>query len=89
MNSDDVMAVTEGFIKKVFKEVLDKDVVLPLKRLTYNEAMTRFGSDKPDLRFGMELVNLTELLKNSEFDAISLNLRFFQVRLLPVDQFVR
>ncbi|MEI3542489.1 MAG: aspartate--tRNA ligase [Acutalibacteraceae bacterium] len=71
VNSDDVMAVTEGFIKKVFKEVLDKDVVLPLKRLTYNEAMTRFGSDKPDLRFGMELVNLTELLKNSEFKVFS------------------
>ena len=71
VNSDDVMAVTEGFIKKVFKEVLNKDVLLPLKRLTYNEAMTRFGSDKPDLRFGMELVNLTELLKNSEFKVFS------------------
>lgn len=71
VNSDDVMAVTEGFIKKVFKEVLNKDVALPLKRLTYNEAMTRFGSDKPDLRFGMELVDLTEILKNSEFKVFS------------------
>ena len=71
VNSDDVMAVTEGFIKKVFKEVLNKDLALPLKRLTYNEAMTRFGSDKPDLRFGMELVDLTEILKNSEFKVFS------------------
>ena len=71
VNSDDVMAVTEGFIKKVFKEVLNKDVALPLKRLTYSEAMTRFGSDKPDLRFGMELVDLTEILKNSEFKVFS------------------
>ena len=71
VNSDDVMAVTEGFIKKVFKEVLNKDVALPLKRLTYSEAMARFGSDKPDLRFGMELVDLTEILKNSEFKVFS------------------
>lgn len=71
VNSDDVMAVTEGFIKKVFNEVLNKDIALPLKRLTYNEAMARFGSDKPDLRFGMELVDLTEILKNSEFKVFS------------------
>ena len=71
VNSNDVMAVTEGFIKKVFKEVLNKDIVLPLKRLTYNEAMARFGSDKPDLRFGMEFVDLTDILKNSEFKVFS------------------
>lgn len=71
VNSDDVMEVTEGFIKKVFKKVLNKDVALPLKRLTYNEAMVRFGSDKPDLRFGMELVDLTEILKNSDFKVFS------------------
>ena len=71
VDSEDVMAMTEGFIEKVFREVLNKNISLPLKRMTYAEAMERFGSDKPDLRFGMELVNLTSLLKNSEFKVFS------------------
>lgn len=71
VDSDDVMSMTEGFIREVFKEVLNQDVRLPLKRLAFAEAMTRFGSDKPDLRFGMEIVNLTEILRNSEFKVFS------------------
>lgn len=71
VESNDVMTMTEGFIKEVFKKVLNKDITLPLKRLTYFEAMSRFGSDKPDLRFGMELINLTEILKNSKFKVFS------------------
>ena len=62
-----VMAVAEGFIQRVYKEVLNIDVKTPFRRMTYKEAMERFGSDKPDLRFAMELQNLTDVLKNTEF----------------------
>lgn len=71
VDSEDVMATIEGFVEKVFQEVLGKNVTLPLKRLTYDEAMRRFGSDKPDLRFGMELTDLTELLRNCDFKVFS------------------
>ncbi|MFH5836395.1 aspartate--tRNA ligase [Proteiniclasticum sp. C24MP] len=64
---EDIIDLNERLVQRVFKEVLDKDVVLPFERLTYKDAMERFGSDKPDLRFGMELKNLTDLVKNSEF----------------------
>lgn len=64
---DDVIDVNERFLAKLFKEVLDVDVTLPIRRMTWQEAMDRFGSDKPDLRFGMELVNVTEGVKDSEF----------------------
>ena len=71
VDSDDVMSMVEGFITKVFKEVLNQNINLPLKRLTYDDAMRRFGSDKPDTRFEMELVDLTELLKSCKFKVFS------------------
>lgn len=64
---DDVMEVMERLIQKVFKETIDVDVKLPLPRLTYKEAMDRFGSDKPDLRFGFEIKNLSNLVGNCGF----------------------
>ena len=64
---DDVIDVNERFLAKLFKEVLDVDVPLPIQRMTWQEAMDRFGSDKPDLRFGMELHNVTEIVKDCEF----------------------
>lgn len=64
---EDIIDLNERLVQRVFKEVLDKDIALPFERLTYKEAMERFGSDKPDLRFGMELKNLTDLVENSEF----------------------
>lgn len=64
---DDVIEVNERFLAKLFKEVLDVDVKLPIQRMTWQEAMDRYGSDKPDTRFGMELVNVTEVVKDSEF----------------------
>lgn len=67
VNEDDVMAVNEGFMKKVFHDVLGVEVQTPFKRLCYDEAMERYGSDKPDTRFGLELVNLSDLLVHCEF----------------------
>ncbi len=68
---EDVLAVGEGFIQSVFKSVLGVDVSLPLPRLTYNEAMERYGSDKPDTRFGMEIIDLTEVAKDCGFGVFS------------------
>ena len=64
---DDVIDVNERLLAKLFKEVLDVDVTLPIRRMTWKEAMNRFGSDKPDLRFGMELVDVTETVKDFDF----------------------
>lgn len=64
---DDVIAINEGFLKTVFKEVLDVDIKTPFTRLTYAEAMERFGSDKPDTRFGYELCDLSGAVKNCGF----------------------
>ena len=64
---DDVIDVNERLLAYLFKEVLDVDVKLPIQRMTWQEAMNRFGSDKPDLRFGMELVDISEVVKDTEF----------------------
>ena len=64
---DDVIDVNERLLKRVFKDVLNVDVQIPMKRLTYQEAMDRFGSDKPDTRFGMELVNVSETVSGCDF----------------------
>lgn len=69
VEADDVMAMNEGFIKRLFKETLDFDVQLPLPRITWQDAMDRYGSDKPDTRFGMELKDLSECVKNCGFSA--------------------
>ena len=71
VDEDDVMTINEGFLKTVFKEALDFDVQLPLPRITWREAMDRFGSDKPDTRFGLELINMTDLFRDSSFKAFS------------------
>ncbi len=71
VEEDDVMAINEGFLKKVFKEVLDYEVTLPIPRLTWQEAMDRFGSDKPDTRFGLELCDMSELFDGCGFSAFS------------------
>lgn len=64
---DDVIDVNERYLAKLFKEVLDVDVQLPIQRITWQEAMDRFGSDKPDLRFGMELQDVTDVVKGCGF----------------------
>ena len=68
---EDVLDVNEGFIKKVFKDVLNIDVATPFTRMTYVEAMERFGSDKPDTRFGYELINVSDLVASCGFKVFS------------------
>lgn len=67
VDMEDILELGEGFIKYVFKKALDIDIPTPFPRYTYNEVMARYGSDKPDTRFGMELFDLTDVVKDSEF----------------------
>ena len=67
VDTDDILEVLEGFIKRLYKEILNVDITTPLPRLTFDEAMTRYGSDKPDTRFGMELQDISELVKDTDF----------------------
>ncbi len=64
---DDVIDVNERLLQKMFKETINVDVQLPIQRVTWQEAMERFGSDKPDTRFGMELINVTDVVKGCGF----------------------
>ncbi|MDR1002638.1 MAG: aspartate--tRNA ligase [Oscillospiraceae bacterium] len=64
---EDVLSIGEGYVKRLFKNVMDTDIPMPLPRLTYKDAMERFGSDKPDTRFGMEIINLSELAAGTDF----------------------
>ncbi len=70
-NADTVMETNERLIAHVFKEILDIDVELPIQRMTWQEAMDRYGSDKPDTRFGMELTDITECVKDCDFSVFS------------------
>ncbi len=67
VEEEDVMEVTEGVIEAVFKETIGYEIKRPFKRITYQEAMDRFGSDKPDMRFGLELKKLTEIVQKTNF----------------------
>ena len=64
---EDIMEMGEGFIKRLFNDVLNVEIPTPLPRLTYTEAMNRFGSDKPDTRFGMEITDISEIVKDCGF----------------------
>lgn len=67
VDMDDVIAIQEGFLKRVFKEAMDVEISTPFPRLTWDEAMERYGSDKPDTRFGFELKKLNHLVADCEF----------------------
>ena len=67
VDMEDVLSIGEGYIKRVFKDAIGVDVPTPLPRITYNEAMNRYGSDKPDTRYGMELIDITDEVSSSEF----------------------
>ena len=71
IEEEDIENIVEGLMKKVFKDIKGIDIKTPFLRMKYSEAMERFGSDKPDMRFGMELNNVTELFKMSEFKVFS------------------
>lgn len=67
VDAEDIQEVVEGFIQRVFKEVIGVDVTLPLTRITFADAMNRYGSDKPDTRFGFEIQDITETVKDIDF----------------------
>ncbi|MCX5848729.1 MAG: aspartate--tRNA ligase [Deltaproteobacteria bacterium] len=67
ITEEDIMNMMEGLMKAIFKACLDKELTLPLPRLTYHEAICRYGKDNPDVRFGMEIVDLTDIVKDSGF----------------------
>jgi len=71
VNVDDVIEVNEGFVKKAFKDILEIEFNQPFMRIPYQEAMDRFGSDKPDMRFGLELINISDIVENSGFKVFS------------------
>ncbi|MBO5361079.1 MAG: aspartate--tRNA ligase [Clostridia bacterium] len=68
---DDVLAIGEGYVKRLFKEILDVEIETPIVRLTYKDAMERYGSDKPDTRYAMELYDLTDIVKDCGFSVFS------------------
>ena len=67
VDRDDIMSIMEGMIETVFKKTVDADITVPIPRMTYAEALDRYGVDNPDLRFDMELINITELVKGCGF----------------------
>ena len=67
LDQDEILTIMEGFLRKVFKETVNYDVKLPLRRLPYKEAVDVYGSDKPDTRFEMHLIEVTDVLKKTEF----------------------
>ena len=67
VEQDDVMTMNEGLVAHVFKEVLGHEIKLPIRRMPFKEAMEKYGSDKPDLRFGMEITDITEAVKDMDF----------------------
>ncbi|MBR4450295.1 MAG: aspartate--tRNA ligase [Clostridia bacterium] len=71
VDMEDVLAIGEGYIQRVFKDALGVDIQLPLPRLTYKETMERYGSDKPDTRYGLEITDITDAVRSSEFVVFS------------------
>ncbi len=71
ITQDDIIAVAEGMIGELWREILGITIELPFRRMSFHEAMSKYGSDKPDLRFGMELHSITDIVRNSEFSVFS------------------
>jgi aspartyl-tRNA synthetase len=71
VTQDDILNLIEGFIARLWKRVLNIDVPLPFKRMSFHDALTLYGSDKPDVRFGMQLTTLTDIVRNSGFSVFS------------------
>lgn len=75
IDEEDIYALHERLVQKIWKEAVNVDVKLPIRRITYQEAMGRYGSDKPDLRFGLELVDVTDIAKDSSFEVFTKNIQ--------------
>lgn len=71
VDEEDIMGMTEGLMKKIMKDTVDEDVEAPFERMTYDEAMKTYGTDKPDTRFGLEFADFSKLVENSEFKIFS------------------
>ena len=68
LDQDEILTIMEGFLKKTFKETIGVDIKTPLRRMDYAEAVDKYGSDKPDTRFGLHLIDVTDVLKKTEFN---------------------
>jgi aspartyl-tRNA synthetase len=82
VDADDVMEVNERFIQRVFKEIKGIDISVPFPRMPYKEAMERYGSDKPDTRFEMEICDLSDAVKNWSCQYTSLLFRYYEIKLI-------
>jgi len=71
VDEEDVMALSEGLIQHIFKKVLGIDIKIPFRRMSYEEAINKYGTDKPDLRYGLELIDITDIAKEVEFKVFS------------------
>jgi len=71
VREDDVISTVEGMLRAVFKEVKNIDIEIPIERMTYDEAMMKYGNDRPDTRYGLELTDITQIFENSEFKVFS------------------
>lgn len=67
IDREDIFTLIEGLMKRTWKEILNIEIETPFRRMTYDEAISRYGSDKPDLRYGMQITDITEIVKNSDF----------------------
>ena len=67
IEKEDIINIVEGLLKNIFKKAINVNIKIPFLKMTYNNAMSKYGSDKPDLRFGLELVNVSNVMKNSDF----------------------
>ncbi len=88
LSQDEILELTEGLIKKIFETALDVKVETPFLRMSWDEAMDRFGTDKPDLRFGMELQDISEFVKGSDFKVFTSVLESGgQIKVIKVDDY--
>ncbi|MFH0868382.1 MAG: aspartate--tRNA ligase [Candidatus Woesearchaeota archaeon] len=71
IDQEDIFSVIEDLLKGMWKKILNKDIKIPFKRVTYSDAMDKYGSDKPDLRFGLELIDVTDAVKKSNFEVFT------------------
>ncbi len=85
VDTEDVMQMVEGFVKHLFSEVMNTELEMPIRRMTYRDAMNKYGSDKPDVRFGYEIEDLSEIVRDCEFSVFSSACQTGSVRAICVE----